>query len=178
MRIIRGRYKGRQIITPRNLNVRPTTDFAKEAMMNIIENNLDLDDCNALDLFSGTGNISFELASRGAKAVRAVEQNIACYKFISKTKQNLELENLNATRSDVFRFLSKINEKYDLIFADPFYEMPKVEKIPELIFNKNLLKEGGWLVLEHSKKYDFSGQPYFDSKRTYGNANFTIFIKQ
>lgn len=178
MRIIRGRYKGRQIITPKNLNVRPTTDFAKEAMMNIIENNLDLDECEILDLFSGTGNISFELASRGGKRIRAVEQNIACYKFISKTKQNLDFDNLSVTRADVFRFLTKINEQYDLIFADPFYDMPKVEKIPELIFEKNLLKDGGWLVLEHSKKHDFSGLKYFDSQRTYGNANFTIFIKQ
>src|SRR5690606_11328746 len=117
MRIIRGRYKGRQIVTPKNLRVRPTTDFAKEAMMNIIENNFNIEESDVLDLFSGTGNIAFEFASRGAKSIRAVEQNVPCFKFIAKTKEALDFGNLKANRANVFQFLPKIKEKFDLIFA-------------------------------------------------------------
>src|SRR5690606_40698605 len=127
------------------------------------------------DLYSGTGNISFELASRGVKSVRAVEQNTSCYKFLSKTKENMGLHNMSTVRADVNSFLSKIKEKYDIIFADPFYDMKGVENFPDLIFDKELLKEEGWLILEHSKKHDFSKHPRFDSSRTYGNVNFTIF---
>ena len=175
MRIIRGRYKGRQIITPKNLKVRPTTDFAKEALFNIIDNYFDIESCDVLDLYSGTGNMSFEFASRGAKSVRAVEQNISCYKFLSKTQTTLGLENLTTTKADVNKFLSTIVQKYDIIFADPFYDMEGVEKLPDKIFSLDILKEEAWFILEHSKKHDFSSHPRFDSVRNYGNVNFTIF---
>lgn len=175
MRIIRGRYKGRQIITPKNLKVRPTTDFAKEAIFNIIENFFDLEECDVLDLYSGTGNISFEFASRGVKSIRAVEQNTSCYKFMIKAKESMGLYNMSTVRADVKAFLSKIKEKYDIIFADPFYDMKGVEDFPDKIFEKDILKDEAWLILEHSKKHDFSNHPKFDSSRNYGNVNFTIF---
>lgn len=175
MRIIRGRYKGKQIVTPKNLKVRPTTDFAKEAIFNIIENYFNLEECDVLDLYSGTGNISFEFASRGVKSVRAVEQNTSCYKFLSKMQNSMGLENLSTVRADVSAFLSNIKEKYDIIFADPFYDMKGVENFPDKIFSKEIMKEEAWLILEHSKKHDFSQHPHFDSVRTYGNVNFTIF---
>lgn len=144
--------------------------------MNIIENNFNIEESDVLDLFSGTGNIAFEFASRGAKSIRAVEQNLPCFKFIAKTKVALDFGNLKANRANVFQFLPKIKEKYDLIFADPFYDMDDVGKIPRMIFDYQLLKEDGWLILEHSKNHDFSDFPNFDSVRKYGNANFTIFI--
>lgn len=163
-------------MTPKNLKVRPTTDFAKEALLNIIENNFDIEDCDILDLFSGTGNISFEFASRGAKSIKSVEQNTACYKFIVKTKQELGFDNMNTIRADVMRFVPKLKGKYDLVFADPFYDMTGVEEIPKMIFQQEILKKDGWLILEHSKNHDFSEHAKFHSTRTYGNVNFTIFI--
>lgn len=176
MRIIRGRYKGKTIVTPKNLKVRPTTDFAKEALLNIVENNFDIEECDVLDLYSGTGNISFEFASRGAKSIKAVEQNTGCYKFIVKTKQELGFDNMSTIRSDVMRYLPKIHGKFDLVFADPFYDMQGVENLPKMILEQDILKDEGWLILEHSKKHVFSEHPKFYSTRTYGNVNFTIFI--
>lgn len=175
MRIISGTKKGRRIHPPKSLPVRPTTDFAKEGLFNVLRNECSIEDCDVLDLFAGTGNMSFEFASRGAKQVTAVDENYACIRFIKQTKSQLELNAIQTLRADVLQFIDRSKESYDLIFADPPYQMNGLEKIPGLIFEKQLLKNNGILIFEHSQSFEFSDQQGFQYQKTYGNVNFTFF---
>jgi 16S rRNA (guanine966-N2)-methyltransferase len=177
MRIISGKYRGRQIHTPGNLPVRPTTDFAKESLFNILNNVVDFEDISVLDLFAGTGNISYEFFSRGAVMVTCVELDSKCVAFINKTIHMLNADNLEVIRTDVFHYLKRPYESFDIIFADPPYQMENIKEIPDLIFQSQILKEDGWFILEHSKRQDFSKDPFFDQHRKYGNVNFSFFRK-
>jgi 16S rRNA (guanine(966)-N(2))-methyltransferase RsmD len=175
MRIIRGIWKSRRINPPSNLPVRPTTDIAKEALFNVLENTLDFETLQVLDLFAGTGSISFEFASRSAKQITTVEQNFRCVEFIRKTAHDLNMQQLNCIRTDVFRFIKTAHQPYDLIFADPPYDLPQLETIPDLIFQHNLLSDNGLLILEHPKSYNFTTHQHFSRQREYGKVNFTFF---
>lgn len=175
MRIIRGEWKGRRLTPPNNLPVRPTTDFAKEALFNIFDNLLDYEDVVVLDLFAGTGSISYEFASRGAKSVTAVEMNQNCINFIKKSIDQLQILNLNIIKNDVFSFIKKSSRKFDVIFADPPYQLPTLGELPNQIFEYDLLNKNGMFVLEHSAAYNFKHHPNFSEHRNYGSVNFTFF---
>lgn len=175
MRIISGKYKGKTIQAPKQLPVRPTTDFAKEGLFNIIENSFDINELSVLDLFCGTGNISFEFASRGAKNITSVDANNHCVRFVKETSNSLELKNLQLIKQDVFRFLKRATQQFDFIFADPPYQLKELVEIPDLIFKNNWLNDGGWFVLEHDKFVEFSKHPNFFQHRKYGNVNFSFF---
>ncbi len=176
MRIISGKYKSRRINAPSKLPVRPTTDMAKEALFNILNNRFYFDEVAFLDLFAGTGNISYEFASRGCEKITAVDGDFGCVQFISKTATGLDL-NISALKSDVFSFLEKTVLKSDIIFADPPYDMPleDFERIPELIFEKDLLLKDGLLIIEHAKQTDLSHLANFTNKRKYGGSVFSFF---
>ena len=175
MRIIRGKYGRRRFDVPHNITARPTTDFARENIFNIIENLMDLEGAKALDLFAGTGAVSYELLSRGCSEVTAVEKASTQLAFIRKVKETLGDENLRIVRGDVFKFISSAKEQYDFIFADPPYDLPNFGTIPELILNSDLVKDGTLVVIEHSRKFDFSSLPYFFEHREYGSVNFSLF---
>ena len=178
MRIISGTHRGRKITPPRNLPVRPTTDRAKEALFNILANRLDLEDTRVLDLFAGTGNMSFEFASRGSVDVTSVDLHHGCVQFIGKKAEEWELP-IQARRMDVFKYLESDSGKYDLIFADPPYDLTPedFESLHRLVFGGGLLTETGMLILEHSSRSDLSHLPYFQEVRTYGNSKFSFFEK-
>lgn len=175
MRIISGRYKGRRLNLPSNFKARPTTDFAKENLFNILNNILDWESTRALDLFGGTGGISFELVSRGCPRVVCVEKSPVNFSFIDKTRKLLEADEMQIFKMDVFRFLEINTEPFDFIFADPPYDLPKLKEIPGLVLEKKILNPEGLFVMEHSKDYDFSDLPFFKDKRVYGSVNFSIF---
>lgn len=175
MRIISGKYKSRRIQVPPNLKARPTTDFAKEGLFNILNNRIEWEKTTALDLFSGTGSIAFELVSRGCPQVTSIEINPTHYQFICKTKDLLNAEELYPLKTDVFKYLQLTNEKFDFIFADPPYDLPQGKTIPLIILQKQLLKPEGIFIMEHSKSVDFSDLPLFVEKRSYGNVHFSIF---
>ena len=175
MRIVSGKYKSRRFDVPRSFKARPTTDFAKENLFNILANRVDWEDTVALDLFSGTGSIAFELLSRGCREVVCVENDAAHYAFIKKIKAELKDEHLLTIKADAFRFIETCGRSFDFVFADPPYSLPDLAQIPEWIFKHHLLKPGGLLVLEHSKEYDFSTLPGFEQRRVYGAVNFSIF---
>ena len=176
MRIISGTNKGKRLIAPKKLPVRPTTDMAKEALFNILNNNFQFSQLSILDLFSGTGNIAYEFASRGSKEITAVDANYDCVKFIKKTAQELDF-NITTIKSDVFKFLEKAYVKADIIFADPPYDFDEKEflKIPEIVFEKNLLNQNGQLIIEHSKHTNLSSFPNFMEERRYGGSVFSFF---
>lgn len=175
MRIISGYYKGRKLDLPKNLTLRPTTDMAKESLFNILRNLVDFDDIDALDLFSGTGSISYELVSRGAKSVLAVESNGLQVRYIESVIQRLEMENMRILRMDVFQFFKTNKRSFDLIFADPPYDMLELDTIPDLIFEHQLLNAEGVFVLEHPKHSSFTEHTNFFEHRNYGSVNFTFF---
>jgi len=176
MRIVSGKYKGRRFDPPKNFRARPTTDFAKENLFNILNNMIDWEETTALDLFGGTGSISFELISRGCPRVMCVEKNFNHTTFIEKTKNELKIgSEMQLVKTDVFVFLDHHKEQFDLIFADPPYDMKNFEDVPHLILEKGLIKPEGIFILEHSKEYDFSGFPSFKDKREYGSVNFSLF---
>lgn len=175
MRIIRGSQRGRQIRPPANLPVRPTTDLAKESLFNILENHFFFEDLTVLDLFSGTGSISFEFASRGSQLVLAIDNNIRCTRFISETADNLGLNTLRTVRTNAFTYLKQSGQQFDIIFADPPYDMEGVELIPEVVFERKMLKEQGWLVIEHPKEKNFQDHPDFFDLRKYGKVHFSFF---
>lgn len=177
MRIIRGRYQRRQIVATTNLPVRPTTDMAKESLFNILENYYDFEEIEALDLFAGTGNISYELVSRGCPKVVSVDIDPGCVKFIRETASKLDMKELLAVRSDVYRFVASNKTQYDLIFADPPYDNVDYEQLVQAIFENNLLRENGMFVLEHSKRINFEEHPHFMEQRHYGKVNFTFFAQ-
>jgi len=176
MRIIGGRYKGRIIRTPANLPVRPTTDFAKEALFNILANRIDFEGISTLDLFSGTGHISLEFASRGAKNALAVDKNFRCIGFLRSEAQALELP-ITTVKEDVFGFLKSSHGQFDVIFADPPYDLVGIEKIPQMVFEQDLLRLGGLMVIEHGASTKLQEQPHFIEHRKYGNVNFSFFSK-
>lgn len=176
MRIIGGTYKGKVIKLPKDLPVRPTTDFAKEGLFNILANKIDMDGLSVLDLFSGTGHISLEFASRGAGSITGVDKSFKCAGFLRSISKELNF-NINAIKSDVFDFLKNCPSTFDLVFADPPYDMEEIPKIHELVFEKNLLNENGILIIEHGPKTKLEHLSGFTQHRKYGNVNFSFFIK-
>jgi 16S rRNA (guanine(966)-N(2))-methyltransferase RsmD len=175
MRIISGKFKGRRISAPSNITARPTTDFAKEGLFNILNNRIDFEGIDVLDLFAGTGGISIEFVSRDCKSVISIEQNDRHCAFIRKICTELKINNLSLLKTDVFKFVASCHTQFDMIFADPPYELENIEQIPNLIFGKNLLKPDGLFVLEHSAKNKFDNHPRFVDHRHYGNVNFSFF---
>ena len=175
MRIISGKYKSRRFDIPKNFKARPTTDFAKENIFNVIGNLIDLDGASALDLFAGTGSISFELLSRGCKEVVCVEKDAAHYVFIRKVKDELKAGELQTIRADALKYISNVNRKFDFIFADPPYALKELSQIPDWILSHNLLNPNGIFVMEHPKEHDFSHLHGFLQRRVYGAVNFSIF---
>lgn len=176
MRIVSGIHKGKRITAPKKLPVRPTTDFAKEALFNILNNQFHFSALKVIDLFSGTGNISFEFASRGAIEIIAVDAHFECVKFINKITDELDLP-IRTVKSDAFKFLQTTGEKANIIFADPPYDFDAeaLTKMVETTFSRSLLEEGGVLILEHSKKMDLSHLEHFTDARKYGNSVFSFF---
>jgi len=177
MRIITGIYKGRHFDIPRTFKARPTTDFAKENIFNVLVQYLDFEGATALDLFSGTGSISLELLSRGCAQVISVEADRDHHRFISDCLKKLDTRVCIPLRGDVFRFLKSCRQQFDLIFADPPYALKELPTIPDLIFERDLLKPEGIFVFEHGKDHDFSTHPHFVEHRSYGSVNFTLFKK-
>ncbi|MBO7099045.1 MAG: RsmD family RNA methyltransferase [Bacteroidaceae bacterium] len=176
MRVITGKYKGRHFDVPRTFKARPTTDFAKENLFNVLQGYIDFDEePTALDLFSGTGSITLELLSRGCSRVVSVEADALHYSFIRGFVDKLQDLNAFPVRADVFRFLSKCHEQFDFIFADPPYALPQLEQLPDIVLSHQLLREGGLFVLEHGKIQDFSQHPRIVDHRAYGSVNFSFF---
>ena len=175
MRIITGIYKGRRFDIPRSFKARPTTDFAKENLFNVLTGYIDLDGARALDLFASTGSISLEFLSRGCSQVVSVELDRDHYTFIRQCVEKLGSDKSMIIRGDVFKFVKSCHQQFDIIFADPPYALEKLPEIPDLIFSRNLLADGGLFVFEHGKQNDFSGHPHFVEHRSYGSVNFSIF---
>lgn len=175
MRIIRGKYGRRRFDVPRNITARPTTDFARENIFNVIGNLEDLEDKSALDLFAGTGAVSWEFASRGCAKVVAVEQAPVQVGFIKSVKAKLADTALTVVRADVFRFLERCDTPFDVVFADPPYDHPRFGEIPSLVIASGAVREGTLFIMEHSKAYDFSDLPGFLEHRAYGSVNFSLF---
>lgn len=175
MRIITGKYKGRHFDIPRSFKARPTTDFAKENIFNVINGYADLDGALALDLFAGTGSISLELLSRGCSTVISVEADRDHAAFIRQCMDKIGAEGNVLIRGDVFRFVKSCRQQFDFIFADPPYALPELPKLPRMILDRGILKPDGMLVFEHGKQNDFSDLPEFREHRTYGSVNFSIF---
>jgi 16S rRNA (guanine(966)-N(2))-methyltransferase RsmD len=178
MRIISGQLKGRLLpVVPKGFKARPTTDFAKENLFNILENSFDLNAVKVLDLFAGTGGISYEFASRGSVHVDSVEIEPLHFAYIKKTSETLGFKQIHVVRNDVFRFLKFCRESYDIIFADPPYANRQIMLIPKLVTENKLLNEGGCLIIEHSTNNNFSETEGFTQQRHYGSVNFSFFKK-
>ena len=175
MRIITGQYKGRRFDIPRTFKARPTTDFAKENIFNVLNGYVDFDGATALDLFAGTGSISLEMLSRGCSQVVSVEADRDHARFIGECVRKLQVDNHVLIRGDVFRFVKSCRQQFDLIFADPPYQLPNLPTIPDLIFEHQLLAPDGIFVFEHGKQNDFSQHPHFREHRAYGSVNFSLF---
>ena len=175
MRIVSGTHRSRRIQAPKNLPVRPTTDIAKEALFNVLEHNIDIEDATILDLFAGTGNISYEFASRGAKNIISVDANFHCVKFIKKCSGELDFPQITAIRSKTEQYLKYVDSKFDLIFADPPYDLPWLNNLPEMILEKEILNEDGWIIIEHPETNDFTSNSRFFRQLRYGKVNFSIF---
>ena len=178
MRIISGVHGGRRISPPAKMPyTRPTTDIAKEGLFNILQNNLDIENLKTLDLFGGTGCISYELASRGAADLTIVEKDSSMYEFIKQTAALLDFENFKVFKSDVFKFMESCTEKFDFIFAGPPYALTTIDDLPKLLFEKKLLNPGGWFVLEHTPRNDYKKTAHYRTERNYGTTIFSIFIQ-
>ncbi|MBI3509323.1 MAG: RsmD family RNA methyltransferase [Bacteroidetes bacterium] len=175
MRIIGGQHKGRKISAPSNLPVRPTTDYAKEGLFNLLNNRIDFEKTKALDLFAGTGNITYELASRGCPDIVSVDSDFHCVRFITETARKLEMPQVKVTKMDAYVFIRKKFSKWDLIFADPPYEQKETVSLPELIFKNEILNENGLLIIEHSARMVFPPNENLLETRSYGKVNFSIF---
>lgn len=178
MRIIAGKHRGKKLNPPNNLPARPTTDFAKESIFNILHNNFTLEKTKVLDLFAGTGNITFEFFSRGTKNITSVEMHNGCLSFIIKTANQLKAENIKIIKSEVLRYLKKETSKYHIIFADPPFVAEILEDVHQLVFENNLLEPEGWLIMEHPTQKKYSHLPKFAEERNYGSVKFSIFINQ
>ena len=175
MRIITGKYKGRHFDIPRTFKARPTTDFAKENIFNVLNGYMDFEGCEALDLFSGTGSITLELLSRGCAHVTSIELDRDHHRFICDCVKKLNTDDCLPLRADVFRFVKSCRQQYDIVFADPPYVLKELPQIPDLVFERALLKPDGILVFEHGKDHDFSQHPRFVEHREYGSVNFSLF---
>ncbi|MCX6274280.1 MAG: RsmD family RNA methyltransferase [Bacteroidetes bacterium] len=175
MRIISGTFKGRNLIAPGNLPVRPTTDFAKSGLFNILNNYFDFENLTVLDLCCGIGSITFEFASRGAKQIICVDEHIGCLNFIRATSEKLGMAGISTVKADLFKYIEQEGKKYDIIFADPPFESAETDRLPDLILEKKLLNEGGWLIVEHQSKriLKSNAQPF--QVRKYGNCTFSIY---
>jgi 16S rRNA (guanine(966)-N(2))-methyltransferase RsmD len=175
MRIIRGKYGKRRFDVPKNISARPTTDFARENIFNVLENMIDFEGKTALDLFAGTGAISLEFLSRGCTAVTSVEKANVQTRFLASVKATLNADGLHIVKGDVFKFIATCSQSYDLIFADPPYDMPRFDEIPTMVLASKAIAPGTIFIMEHSKNYDFSALPHFTRHLTYGSVNFSIF---
>jgi 16S rRNA (guanine966-N2)-methyltransferase len=179
MRIISGIHGGRRIQPPTNMpHTRPTTDIAKEGLFNILQNQLDFEELTTLDLFGGTGCISYELASRGVLDLTIVEMDTKMYDFIKKTSEELGFENFKVIKSEVFGFIKSCTNKYDFIFAGPPYALATIDEIPKLIFERDLLKPGGRFVLEHTPRNDYRKAEHYVRERNYGTTIFSTFMNE
>ncbi len=178
MRIITGIYKGRHFEVPRTFKARPTTDFAKENLFNVLRGYIDIEDAEVLDLFSGTGSITAEFLSRECKNVTAVEFDREHFAFISAVLKKLGAQNCRLLRGDALRFIKRATAKYDIIFADPPYKLKELADIPQMVSDAGILAPNGVFVLEHGKNYDFSAHPWFFDHRAYGSVNFSFFSKE
>lgn len=178
IRIISGTHKGRVVHAPKNLPVRPTTDFAKESLFNILNNHFDFEEIKVLDLFCGTGNITYEFLSRGCTQITCVDESYNCVNFIKKTIENFKLPQAKVIKADVFSFLKNNMETYDIIFADPPFDLEKFDQISPIVFEKKLLRENGWLIIEHGPSTNLSHQEHFKERRKYGNLNFSFFKQE
>ncbi|MEE0984999.1 MAG: RsmD family RNA methyltransferase [Bacteroidaceae bacterium] len=176
MRVITGKYKGRHFDIPRTFKARPTTDFAKENLFNVLNSYIDWDaEPVALDLFAGTGSITLELLSRGCSRVISIEKDPLHFKFIKSFIDKLQDLNAIPIKGDVFKYLSQCREKFDFIFADPPYVLTEISELPDMILERDLLRKDGLLVVEHGKDHDFSQHPRFVEHRQYGSVNFSFF---
>lgn len=176
MRVISGIYKRRRFDVPHSFKARPTTDFAKESLFNVLSNYMDFEDgIRALDLFAGTGSISLELVSRGCDQVISIEKDRDHHAFICKVMNEVKTDRCIPIRGDVFRYIQSNRTQFNFIFADPPYELKELETLPDLIFEHDLLKEGGLFVLEHGKRNNFETHPHFIERRIYGSVNFSFF---
>jgi len=175
MRIIGGRLKGKTILPPQGYKARPTTDFAREGLFNVLDNEYEFEDLKVLDLFGGTGAISFEFASRGAARVYSIEMARENASFIKTEARRLGLDNVTMVRDNVFDFLPLCREKFDIIFADPPYALEGLETIPDKIFSHDLLHPGCYFILEHPGSYSFRDHPRFKKEKVYGRVHFTFF---
>jgi len=178
MRIIGGRLKGLRLNPPKNLPVRPTTDLAKEALFNILLNKIEFEGIKVLDLFSGTGNISLEFASRGASEVVSVDRSQQCIFYLKDTARQHGLSQIKTFKADVLKYLQLETEQYGLIFADPPYDMNQIPELPKIIFERNLLLPGGLLIVEHQSLQNLSNHPAFLEQRKYGHSSFSFFEKE
>jgi 16S rRNA (guanine966-N2)-methyltransferase len=177
MRIISGIYGGRKISPPANMpHTRPTTDIAREGLFNVLQNNLEFESLKTLDLFGGTGCISYELASRGVPDLSIVEKDTAMYDFIKKISKELDIHNFKLIKSEVFKFIDSCAEQFDFIFAGPPYALGNIDELPKKIFEKKLLKPKGWFVLEHTPRNDYRKFDHYKTERKYGTTIFSIFI--
>jgi 16S rRNA (guanine966-N2)-methyltransferase len=178
MRIISGIHGGRRIAPPSEMpHTRPTTDIAKEGLFNIIQNNLSITDLTTLDLFGGTGCISYELASRGAQKLTIVEKDPKMFAFIQQTVKQLSFDQVRCVKMDVFSFINACNDQFDFVFAGPPYALTKIDQLPKLIFEKKLLRSKGWFVLEHTPRNDYKKFVHYRTERNYGTTIFSIFIQ-
>ncbi len=175
MRIITGKYKGMPIILPRDMKMRPTTDFAKEGLFNVLNNMICFEEAELLDLFAGTGGITYEFISRSCVSSVSVEINSRQCAFISQMCKKLEAPKSFVVKADVFKYLEGCKRSFSLIFADPPYDNEKINEIPDLIFKNSLLKKGALFILEHSEKYSFGNNPHFSELRKYGKVHFSFF---
>lgn len=175
MRIIRGKYGRRRFDVPTNITARPTTDFARENIFNVMENITDFDGATALDLFAGTGAVSFEMLSRGCRQVTSVEKAATQYNFIRRVAQTLGDDNIRIVRGDALRYIATAPAAFDIVFADPPYDLPGFADIPGAVLASTLLHPGSIFIIEHSAKHDFSHLPHFSEHRAYGSVNFSIF---
>lgn len=176
MRIIAGKYGGINLKTPTFAPTRPTTNIAKEALFSIINNYYNFDKINFLDLFGGTGQMSYEFASRGCTDITTIEKFGGCVAFMEKTIERLEIEGMKIYQMDVFKFIKNTNQKFDIIFAGPPYPLPNLNTIPDVIFENELVEGKGWFILEHNPQHDFTHHKNFWRKRNYGQTIFSIFV--
>lgn len=177
MRIISGAYRHIRLRPPKNLPVRPTTDKTKESIFNMLNSYFAFDELTVLDLFSGTGNMTFEFASRGCRYVLAVEHDLRAVRYIRETAKEHGMKHVKTMKADAFRFLERTTESFDIIFADPPYDMHHLENLPAMVFDNDMLKPGGWFMVEHSRIHDFSGFTHFIEERHYGRTRVSVFKK-
>jgi len=175
MRIISGKFKGRRFRAPTKIKARPTTDMAREGLFNVLNQKIDTSGLTVLDLFAGTGAVSLEFLSRGAKHITAIDIDITSKKHLEKVKADWELKNMKVVRADALALAKKANQQFDLVFADPPYGHKRFAEIPDIILSSGWLNEGGLFILEHSSEFDFSENPRFQDHRNFGNVNFTFF---